>query len=127
MMFEFACCYVVMLFVDRLVIFSELGNKPHESMSFSVLRIGSRALQHWMSAMYSASVELSAISVCSLLDQCMRTPAKTMMKPMRNKHESRRCANYWCHTPAKSLSQYASSERFLFCFMMSGLSLVHCK
>jgi hypothetical protein len=50
-----------MSFVDRLFIFSELGNKPHESMSFSVLRIGSRDLQHWLSAMYSASVELSAI------------------------------------------------------------------
>jgi hypothetical protein len=52
-----------MLLVDRLFIFSELGNKPHESMSCSVLRIGSRALQHWLSVMYSASVELSAISV----------------------------------------------------------------
>jgi hypothetical protein len=116
-----------MLLVDRLSIFSELGNKPHESMSFSVLRIGIRALQHWLSAMYSASVELSAISVCSLLDQCIGTPAKTMIKPVRDKHDSRRCVNYWCHTPAKSLSQYASSERFLFGFMMSGLSLVHCK
>jgi hypothetical protein len=81
-------------------------------MSFSVLRIGSRALQHWLSAMYSASVELSAISVCSLLDQCMGTPSRTMINPVRDKHESRRCANYWCQTPAKSLSQYASSERF---------------
>jgi hypothetical protein len=82
-----------MLLVDRLSIFSELGNKPHESMYFSVLRIGSRALQHWLSAMYSASVELSAISVCSLLDQCMGTPSKTMIKPVRGKHESRRCTN----------------------------------
>jgi hypothetical protein len=49
------------------------------------------------------------------------------MNPVRDTHESRRCANYWCQTPAKSLSQYASSERFLFGFMMSGLSLVHCK
>jgi hypothetical protein len=56
------------LLVDRLSIFSELGNNPHEIMSFSVLRIGSRALQHWLSAMYSASVELSDISVCSVLD-----------------------------------------------------------
>jgi hypothetical protein len=94
-----------MLLVDRLSTFSELGNKPHESMSLSVLRIGSRALQHWPSAMYSASVELSAISVCSFLDQCIRTPAKTMIKHVRDKHESRRCANYWCHTPAKSLLQ----------------------
>jgi hypothetical protein len=116
-----------MLFVDRLCIFSELGNKPHESMSASVLGIGSRALQHWMSAMYSASVELSAISVCSLPDQCMGTPSRTMIKPVRDKHESRRCANSWCHTPAKSLLQYVSSERFLFGFMVSGLSLVHCK
>jgi hypothetical protein len=116
-----------MLFVDRLFIFSELVNKPHESMYFSALRIGSRALQRWLSAMYSASVELSAISVCSLLDHCMGTPARTMMKYVRDKHESRRYANYWCHTPAKSLSQYASSERFLFIFMMSGLSRVHCK
>jgi hypothetical protein len=116
-----------MLLVDRLSGLSELGNKPHESMSFSVLLIGSRALQHWLSAMYSASVELSAISVCNLLDQCIGTPPKTMINPVRDKHESRRCANYWCHTPAKSQSQYASSEMFLFGLMMSGLSLVHCK
>jgi hypothetical protein len=96
-------------------------------MSFSVLRIGSRALQHWLSAMYSASVELSDISVCSLLDQCMGMPTRTMMNPVHDKHESRRCENYSCQTPAKSLSQYASSERFLFGFMMNGLSLVHCK
>jgi recombinational DNA repair protein RecR len=76
-----------MLLIYRLSIFSELGNKPHERMSFSVLRIGSRALQHWLSAMYSASVELSAISVCSLFDQCMGTPAKTMINPVRDKHE----------------------------------------
>jgi hypothetical protein len=50
-----------MLLVDILSIFSEIGNKPHESMSFSVLRIGSRDLQLWLSAMYSDSVELSAI------------------------------------------------------------------
>jgi hypothetical protein len=56
-----------MLLVDRLSTFSELGNSPQESISFSVLRIGSSAMQHWLSAMYSASVELSAISVYSLL------------------------------------------------------------
>jgi hypothetical protein len=83
-----------MLLVDRLSTFSEFGNNPHGSMYFSVLRIGSRALQHWLSAMYSASVELSAISVCSLLDQCIGTPAKTMIKPVRDKQESCRCANY---------------------------------
>jgi hypothetical protein len=105
-----------MLLVDRLFIFSELGNKPHESMSFSLLRILSRALQHWLSEMYSASFELSAISVCSLLDQSMGTPTKAMIKPVHNKHESRRCANSLCHTPAKSPPQYASSERFLFGF-----------
>jgi hypothetical protein len=96
-------------------------------MCFIVLRIGSRDLQHWLSAMYSAPVELGAISVCSLLDQCMGTPSRTMIKPVRDKQESRRCANSWCHTPAKSMSQYASSERFYFCFMMIVLSLVHCK
>jgi hypothetical protein len=116
-----------MLLVDRLFTFNELRKRPHESMSFNVLRIGSSALQHWLRAMYSASVELNAISVCSLLDQCIGTPAKTMIKPVCDKHESRRCANYWCHTTAKSQSQYAWSERFLFGFMMSGLSLVHCK
>jgi hypothetical protein len=68
-----------MLLVDRLSTFSELGNRPHESISFSVLHIGSSALQHWLSAMYSASVELSAISVFSFLDQCIGTPAKTMI------------------------------------------------
>jgi hypothetical protein len=81
-------------------------------MSFSVLRIGSSALQHWLSAMYSASVKLNAISVCSLLDQFTGTPARTLIKPVRDKQESRRCANSWCHTPAKALSQYALSERF---------------
>jgi hypothetical protein len=76
--------------------------------------------------MYSASVELNTISVCSLLDHCIGTPAKTMINTVRDKQESRRCANSWCHTPSKSLSQYASSEIFLFGFMMSGMSLVHC-
>jgi hypothetical protein len=116
-----------MLLVDRLFTFSELGNMSHESMSFSVLRIGSSALQHWLSAMYSDSVEFNAISVCSLLDQCIGTPARTMIKHVRDKQESRRCANSWCHTPAKSLFHYASSQRFLFGFMISGLSLVHSK
>jgi hypothetical protein len=82
-----------MFLVDRLSTFSELGNNPHESMSFSVLRIGSSALHHWLSAMYSASDELSAISVCIFLDQCIGTPAKTMIKPMRDNQESRRCVN----------------------------------
>jgi hypothetical protein len=85
MMFEFLCCY---LLFDRLSTFSELGNSPRESMSFIVLRIGSRALQHWLSAMYSATVELSAISVCSI-----GTSGKTMIKPVRDKQESRRCVN----------------------------------
>jgi hypothetical protein len=116
-----------MLLVDRLFTFSELGNRPHESMFFSVLRIGSSSMQHWMSAMYSASVDLNAISVCSLLNQCIGTPARTMIKPVCDKQESRRCVNSWCHTPAKPLSQYASSEIFLLGFMMSGFSLVHFK
>jgi hypothetical protein len=83
-----------MLLVDTLSTFSELGNSRHDSISFSVLRIGSSALQHWLSAMYSDLVELSAISVCSLLDQCIRTPAKMTIKPVRDKQESRKCANY---------------------------------
>jgi hypothetical protein len=73
-----------MLLVDRLSTFSELVNNPHESMSFSVLRIGSSALQHWLSAMYSASVELIDISVCSLIDQCIGAPAKMMIKPVHD-------------------------------------------
>jgi hypothetical protein len=52
-----------MLLVDKLSTFSELENRPHDSVYFSVLRIGSSALQHWLSRMYSASVELNAISV----------------------------------------------------------------
>jgi hypothetical protein len=83
-----------MLLVDRLSTFSELGNSPHESISFSVLHIGISALQHWLNAMYSALVELSAISVCSSLDQCIGTPSKTMIKLVRDNQESRRCANY---------------------------------
>jgi hypothetical protein len=116
-----------MLLFDMLLIFSELGNIPHENMSFSVLRIGISALQHWLMAMYSASVELNAISVWRLLDQCIGTPAKTMLNPVLDKHESCKSASSWCHTPAKSLWKYASNERFLFGFTMSGLSLVHCK
>jgi hypothetical protein len=116
-----------MLLVDKLSTFSELGNRPHDSMSFSILRLVRSALQHWLSAMYSASVELNAISVWSLLDQCIGTPANTIIKLVRDKQESWRCADYWCHMPTKSLSQYASSERFVFGFMMSGLYLVHCK
>jgi hypothetical protein len=57
----------------------------------------------------------------------MGTPASTIMNHVRDKHESRRCANSRCQTPAKSLLKYASSERFLFGFMISGLSPVHCK
>jgi hypothetical protein len=83
-----------MLLVDRLSTFSELGNSPHEGISFSVLRIGSSDLQHWLSAMYSASVELNVISVCSLIAQCIGTPSKTMTNPVRDKQESRRCTNY---------------------------------
>jgi hypothetical protein len=82
----------MMLLFDMLLIFSELGNRPHESMSFSVLCIGSSALQHWIKAMYSASVELSALSVCSLLNQCIGTPANTMINHVHEKHESLRCA-----------------------------------
>jgi hypothetical protein len=58
-----------MLLFGMLLSFSELGNIPHESMSFSVLRIGSSALQYCLKAMYSASGELNPISVCILLDQ----------------------------------------------------------
>jgi hypothetical protein len=90
-MFNFC---VVMVLVDRSLIFSKFGNKSHDSMSFSVLHIGNNALQHWLSAMYSASVELSAISVWSLLDQCMGTPARTMIKLVHERHESRRYTNY---------------------------------
>jgi hypothetical protein len=100
-----------MLLFNMLLDFSELGNRPHESMSFSV-RIDSSALQHWLRAMYSASVELNAISAWSLLDQCIGTPAKTMINHVRDKHESRKCVNSWCHTPVKLLSQYASSDFF---------------
>jgi hypothetical protein len=83
----------MMLLFDMFLSFSELGNIPHESMSFSVLRIGSSALHHWLKAMYSVSVELCAISVCSLLDQCIGTPANTMINHVRDKHTSCRCAN----------------------------------
>jgi hypothetical protein len=127
MVFKIWCFDVVMLLVDRLFTFSELVNRPHESMSFSVLSIGSSDLQHWPSAMSSVSVELNAISVCSLFDQCIGTPARTMINHVRGKQESRSCVNSWYHTPVKLLSQYAWSEIFLFGLMMSGLSLVHCK
>jgi hypothetical protein len=73
-----------MLLVDRLFTFSELGNRPHESMSFSVLLIGSSALQHWLRAMYTASVELNSFSVFSLIDQYIGTPTKTMIEPVHD-------------------------------------------
>jgi hypothetical protein len=76
-----------MFLVDRLFTFSELGNMPHESISFSVLRIGSSALHHWLHAMYSTSFELNAILVCRLLNQCIGTPARTMIKHVRDKQE----------------------------------------
>jgi hypothetical protein len=82
-----------MLFFGMLFCFSELGNIPHEGMYFIVLHIGSSALQHWIKAMYSASVELDAISVCSLLDQCIGTPDNTMIKHVHDKHESRKYVN----------------------------------
>jgi hypothetical protein len=82
-----------MLLFDMLLSFSELGNIPHESMSFSVLRIGSSALQHWLKAVYSASVELNAISVCSFLEQCIGTPANTIINHVRDKHESHKFVN----------------------------------
>jgi hypothetical protein len=62
-------------------------------MSFNVLRIGSNVLQHWLNAIYSAYVELSAVSICNFLDQCIGTPAITMMNPVRDKHESLKYAN----------------------------------
>jgi hypothetical protein len=72
-----------MLLFDILLSFSELGNIPYVSMSFSVLRMDIRALQHWLRAMYSAYAELNSISVCSLLDQYIGTPANTMINPVR--------------------------------------------
>jgi hypothetical protein len=44
-------------------------------------------------AIYLASVELSAISVCSFFDQCIDAPASTMMNPVRDRHDSHKCAN----------------------------------
>jgi hypothetical protein len=99
----------------------------HMITYFSVILIGNKALQHWLRAMYSASVELSAISVCSLLDHQIGTPTETMIDTVRDRQESRKRAYYWCHNPMKSLSQYASRDRFLFGFMISGLSYVHCR
>jgi hypothetical protein len=75
-----------MLLFDMLLSFSELGNIPHKSMYFNVLRKGSNDLQNWPRAMYSASVELNAISVWSLLDQCIGTPANTIINPLCDKH-----------------------------------------
>jgi hypothetical protein len=63
-------------------------------MSFNVLRIGINALQHWFTAIYLTSVELSAISVCNFLDQCIGMPANTMMNPVQDRHESSKCVNY---------------------------------
>ena len=79
-----------MLFLDISPCFRAFGNKPHDKMSFRVRLMGNRALQHWRNAIYLASVELSAIYVCSLLDQCIGTPARTIMKPVLDRHESRK-------------------------------------
>jgi hypothetical protein len=83
-----------MLFVDICSHFIELVNNPNDKMPFNVLLMGSNAIQHWLRDMYSDLVELSDISVCSLLDQRMGTPAKTMVNHAQNRHKSRKCANY---------------------------------
>ena len=80
----------MILFLDTSPHLRVFGNKPHDKMSLRVRLMGNRALQHWLNAIYSASVELSAISVCSLLDQCIGTPARTIMKPVLDRHESRK-------------------------------------
>jgi hypothetical protein len=74
-----------MLFVDIFSCFNEFGKSPHDKMAFSVLRIGNAVLQHWLRAMYFATVELSTISVCSLLDQWISTPAKTIINHVRDR------------------------------------------
>jgi hypothetical protein len=89
-MFKF---FIVMLLFDMLLSFSELGNKPHENMSFNFLHIIRNALQHRLKAIYPASVELSAISVCRLLNQCIVTLASTLINHVRDRHTSCRCAN----------------------------------
>jgi hypothetical protein len=83
-----------MLFVDICSHFSELGNIPHDKMSFNVLLMGNKTKHRSLSDMYSATAELIAISVCSLLDQCIGTPAKTKINPVRDRHKFRKCANY---------------------------------
>jgi hypothetical protein len=58
-----------MMFVQVCSGFKEFGKSPHDKMSFNVLLADNKALQHWLRAMYSATVEFSAISACSLLEQ----------------------------------------------------------
>jgi hypothetical protein len=63
MMFKLPGCYFVILFDEICSGFREFGKRSHDRISFNILRIGSKALHHWLRAKYSVSVELSAISV----------------------------------------------------------------
>jgi hypothetical protein len=59
---------VVIFFDDICSGFKEFGKSPHDKISFGVLLIGKKALQHCLRDMCSASVGCCAILVCSLLD-----------------------------------------------------------
>jgi hypothetical protein len=65
MMFKLSGCYLIKqhLFDEICSGFKEFGKRPHDKIYFNVLHIGSKALQHWLTAIYLASVYLSAISV----------------------------------------------------------------
>jgi hypothetical protein len=50
MMFKLPGCYFVILFDEICSGFREFGKRPHDKIYFNVLRINSKALQHWIRA-----------------------------------------------------------------------------
>ena len=77
-------------------------------ISFNNIRIGRRVLHIVDSAMHSASVVLSAISVWSLLDHVTGQLQYVMTKPVLDSTDSCNWACFWCNLPVKSLPTAAA-------------------
>ncbi len=79
-------------------------NLVEEENSKRRSRIGIRSQVDWDNAMYSASVVLRAISVCSLEDHRMGQFAKVITYPVRDFTEMGSWASSDDHKPVKSAS-----------------------
>jgi hypothetical protein len=73
-------------------------------------RSGMRARAHWLSAIYSASHVLKAISVCNLECQIIGTPLYIITKPVLLNEELRVFEFALHQVPAKSASHIAWRE-----------------